>query len=292
VKPLKNGVNELLDEAKILRSMDHSHIINLYGICTNRAKNTKNISEREDFYCLVMEFGSKGSLHNLIHESNEILDEKKIISILKQIAHGLIYLHSSSPPILHGDLKPTNIVFDNENNVKLMDFGFSTIKKETREYNNETTSKGQLRWMAPELLTEKSTLKSDIYSFGILIWQLFTRKLPYPEAKNEVQVFNSMKDPKSIKFEFPSNTPQLLKQLGERCLCYNPELRPTAKYILDYLDNFFSNVNGDLLPKKSITNIRSYQMISTTSLSIPLSKSVNPQKGVIKVADIRKKNSN
>lgn len=287
---IKNGENELLDEAKILRSMDHSHIINLYGICTDRAKNTKNISERENFYCLVMEFASKGSLHNLIHESNEILDGKKITSILKQIANGLVYLHSSSPPIIHGDLKPTNIVFDNENNVKLMDFGFSIIKKETREYNNETTSKGQLRWMAPELLIENPTLKSDIYSFGIIIWQLFTRKLPYPESKNEVQVFNSMKDPKSIKFEFPSNTPQFLKQLGERCLNYNPELRPTAKFILEYLDNNISNVNVDLLPKKPITNISSYQMISiTTPSSIPLSKSIDSQKEVIKVADIRKR---
>jgi len=208
--------------------MKHPNIIHLYGICTDRAKNSKNISEREKFYCLVMEFASKGSLHNLIHESNEILDEKMIISILKQIANGLIYLHSSSPPILHGDLKPSNIIFDNENNVKLMDFGFSTIKKETREYNNETTSKGQLRWMAPELLFEKPTLKSDIYAFGIIIWQLFTRKLPYPESKNEVQVFNSMKDPNTIKFVFPSNTSQFLKQLGEQCLDNNPKLRPTA----------------------------------------------------------------
>jgi len=237
-----------------------------------------------------MEFASKGSLHNLIHESNEILEEKKIISILKQIVHGLIYLHSSSPPIIHGDLKPTNIIFDNENNVKLMDFGFSTIKKETREYNNETTSKGQLRWMAPELLIENPTLKSDIYSFGIIIWQLLTRKLPYPEAKNEVQVFNSMKDPTRIKFVFPSNTSQFLKQLGKQCLDNNPKLRPTAEYILYYLDNIFSNVNDDLLPKKPMPNFSSYQMISitTTRLSTPLSKSIDPQKEIIKVADIRK----
>jgi len=238
-----------------------------------------------------MEFASKGSLHNLIHESNEIFDEKRIISILKQIVLGLIYLHSSSPPIIHGDLKPTNIIFDNENNVKLMDFGFLTIKKETHEYNNETTSKGQLRWMAPELLIEKPTLKSDIYSFGIIIWQLLTRKLPYPEAKNEVQVFNSMKDPNTIKFEFPSNTSLALKQLGEQCLYYNPERRPTAKYILYYLDNNFPNLNSDLIPKQPITNFSSYQKISIapTPLSIPLSKSIEPQMEEIKVADIRKK---
>jgi len=57
--------------------MKHPNIINLYGICTDRAINCKNLSERENFYCLVMEYGSKGSLHNLIHESNEIFDEKK-----------------------------------------------------------------------------------------------------------------------------------------------------------------------------------------------------------------------
>jgi len=74
---IKNGVNEFLNESIILRRMKHPNIINLYGICTDRAINCKNLSERENFYCLVMEYGSKGSLHNLIHESNEIFDEKK-----------------------------------------------------------------------------------------------------------------------------------------------------------------------------------------------------------------------
>jgi len=286
---IKNGVNEFLNESIILRRMKHPNIINLYGICTDRAINCKNLSERENFYCLVMEYGSKGSLHNLIHESNEIFDEKKIISILLQIGHGLFYLHSSSPPIIHGDLKPTNIIFDNENIVKLMDFGFSTIKKETREYNNETTSKGQLRWMAPELLTEKPTLKSDIYSFGIIAWQLLTRKLPYSDAKNEVQVFNSMKDPNTIKFQFPLNTSLALKQLGERCLNRNPELRPSAKDITECL-NSFPNVNNDSIIEKPITNFSSYQVVSIiTPLFIPVSKSIDPQKEVSKFSDLRNK---
>jgi len=265
VKELKREaikkVDEFLDETGILSRMNHSNIIDLYGICTDRAKNSKNLLEREPFYCLVMEYASKGSLHSLIHENNEPLNETRIVAILKQIASGLIYLHSSSPPIIHGDLKPTNIVFDNENNVKLMDFGFSSIKQETRENNNETTSKG-LRWMAPELLIEKPTLKSDIYSFGVIIWQLFTHKLPYPDAKNEVQVFNSMKNSNTLKFKFPPNISLMLKQLGERCLNYKPELRPTAKYILDDLNKNFPNVNCDI-PEKPITNF------SSNRVSIP-----------------------
>jgi len=248
-----------LNEAGILSRIDHPNIINLYGVCTDRAKNSKNLLEREPFFCFVMEYAPKGSLHSLIHESNEPLDEKRIVTILKQIVRGLDHLHTRSPPIIHGDLKPTNIVFDNENNAKLMDFAFSTIKQEIREYNNETTSKGQLRWMAPELLTEKFTLESDIYSFGVILWELLTRKLPYPNAKNEVQVFNAMKDSNTLNFKFPPNISRQLKQLGERCLNYIPEQRPTAEDILNDLNKNFPDEICDIL-EKPITNFSSNQV--------------------------------
>jgi len=260
VKELKHeaikSVNELLSEANILKRMKHPNIVNLYGVCTDIAKNSKNIFERENFYCLVMEYASKGSLHNIIHESNEVLDETRIISILKQIALGLDYLHSSSPPIIHGDLKPTNILFDIENNVKLTDFGFSTIKREIREYNSETTSKGQLRWMAPELLTENPSPKSDIFSFGVIIWQLCTRKHPYPDAKNEVQVYNSIRNSNIKNFEFPPSTPELLKELGKQCLDYDKTNRPNLDVVLYKLEhtNRESPVKSIKTPKKEDRN--------------------------------------
>jgi len=193
-----------------------------------------------------MEYAPNGSLQNLIHGDSHLSHKELkpydlifILKILKQIARALVYLHTSDPPVIHRDLKPSNIVLDINNNVKLTDFGLATIKKEVREYNNETSGKGTLRWMAPELISENLTEKSDIYSFGMIIWELFSRKFPYPDAKNDIQIFQSIKA-RNWKFKFNENTlhaPPKLVELGERCLNYDKEKRPTAVDILYELEH-------------------------------------------------------
>jgi len=97
-----------------LCKLRHANIITLYGICTDRAKNVQNDSE--NFFCLVMEYGSN---HNLIHGESrsghkelKSYDSAFILKILKQIIRALVYLHTSEPPIIHRDLKPTNIILD------------------------------------------------------------------------------------------------------------------------------------------------------------------------------------
>jgi len=94
--------------------------------------------------------------------------------------------------------------------------------------------------MAPEQFNSNPTTSSEVYSFGIIIWELFSHQIPYPEAYNDGQIaihkLNS-----EYKFRFPQNTPPLLKSLSEKCLNSNPDNRPSIEGVLHELEELFPN---------------------------------------------------
>jgi len=231
-------INQFQTEVNILRRIRHPNIIELYGICVDRG-NPKNLSEREPFFCLVMEFAPNGSLHELIHNprnNSQPLTITLIGKILKQIAKVFVYLHHHDPVIIHRDLKPEKILFDVNSDIKLIGFELAMVTN----YFEYPHGRGTIRWMAPEQFKANPTTQSEIYSFGIIIWELFSRQLPYPEA-NEMQVVMYKQNP-DYKFIFPQNIPPELKSLAERCLNFNPESRPSIDTILRELDEIFPNI--------------------------------------------------
>jgi len=190
-----------------------------------------------------MEYAKGGSLHSLIHEKQATLDINLIIKILKQIARALVYLHSSKPPIIHRNLNPKNIVLDRACNAKLTDFGLA--KEIIPNSILSTSGKGTLRYMAPEQVAARPTEKSDVYTFGIILWELLTRNLPYPDAKNDVQIFEKMRNTQHSNFKFPDNTPPGLKEIGEWCLTLDKEKRPTSAETFNKLEQLFPNISSD-----------------------------------------------
>jgi len=230
-------LNEFRDEYNTLSRLRHPNIIELYGICTDRAIDISAPELRESFYCLVMEYASNGSLHDLIHpkqNTNDELDIKLIKKMLKQIARALVYLHSNSPPMIHRDLKPASVVFDSESNAKLTDFGLAKIVPMGARAPDSTV-KGTIRYMAPEQVNKIVTTKSDIYSFGLILWELFTRKYPYSDVESDAEI-TTHKNNKNYKFKFPPGVPLALKELGKMCLKHNPNFRPTAVVVLYELE--------------------------------------------------------
>jgi serine/threonine protein kinase len=113
-------------------------------------------------------------LHKLAHKSLPI---DKIISISLDIAHGMAYIHSQG--VVHRDVKPENIIFDEECCAKIVDFGIACEEAYCDPLANDT---GTFRWMAPEMMKHKAYgRKVDVYSFGLILWEMFSGSVPYED---------------------------------------------------------------------------------------------------------------
>lgn len=135
------------------------------GSCT---KNPYNLA-------IILEYCSNNCLWVLLQDHKIKLKWDKRIKIAIGIVRGMNYLHSFQVPILHRDLKSLNILLDQFLVPKIADFGW------TRLMAKDMTGKvGTFQWMAPEVINEKSyTEKADVYSFGIILWEIASREPPY-----------------------------------------------------------------------------------------------------------------
>ena len=147
-------------------------------------------------------------------------------------ARGMAYLHSGNPPVLHRDLKSANLLLDDSYTTKVCDFGLSRLKAQARSM---TANCGTVQWMAPEVLANRSyDEKADVYSFGIIVWELLSRECPY-EGMTAIQcalaVLNRDKRP-----EIPKWCPPGLHALIKSCIKKDPSDRPTFTEIIVALD--------------------------------------------------------
>ena len=147
-------------------------------------------------------------------------------------ARGMAYLHSGNPPVLHRDLKSANLLLDESYTTKVCDFGLSRLKAQTRSM---TANCGTVQWMAPEVLANKVyDEKADVYSFGIIVWELLSRECPY-EGMTAIQcalaVLNRDKRP-----EIPKWCPPGLHALIKSCIKKDPASRPTFTEVIVALD--------------------------------------------------------
>jgi len=147
-------------------------------------------------------------------------------------ARGMAYLHSGNPPVLHRDLKSANLVLDESYTAKVCDFGLSRLKAQERSM---TGNCGTVQWMAPEVLANISyNEKADVYSYGIIVWELLSRECPY-DGMSPIQcalaVLNRDKRP-----EIPKWCPPPLHALIRSCTTKDPTQRPSFEQILLALD--------------------------------------------------------
>jgi len=174
---------------------------------------------------LVMEYMDHGSLHDLLHNKTIILDGDLILPILRDIAQGLRFLHAANPQVIHGDLKAANVLVDSKFRAKVADFGLSQKKT--------LGATGTPYWMAPELLRHESiaTAASDIYSFGIILYEVYSRKDPY-EGEKYHDVISMIADPLVNKRPpVPPSCPEPVASIMQSCLKGSGDFRPTAEEI-------------------------------------------------------------
>ncbi|CAL5066717.1 unnamed protein product [Urochloa decumbens] len=170
-KPISGGAqknnDQFVNEVIIQSQVIHKNIVRLIGCCLE-----------VDIPMLVYEFISKGSLEDILHSSKEVvpLDMDVRLSIAVQSADGLAYMHSkTNNKILHGDVKPANILLDDNFVPKISDFGISRLIARDKEHADNVI--GDRSYMDPVFMqTGLLTEKSDVYSFGVVILELLSRK--------------------------------------------------------------------------------------------------------------------
>lgn len=128
--------------------------------------------------CIITEYLPQGSLRSYLHKlEQKSLPLQKVIEFGLDIARGMAYIHSRE--IVHRDLKPENVLIDKDFNLKIADFGIACEEEYCVILGAET---GTYRWMAPEVLRKRPHgRKSDIYSFGLVLWEMVAGAVPYVE---------------------------------------------------------------------------------------------------------------
>lgn len=210
----------LMEEASKMEKIKFRYIVQIYGICTNPIG-------------IVMEYMENGSLEKLI--PTHALSWQLKFRFIHEIALGMNFLHIMTPPLLHLDLKPGNILLDEHLHVKISDFGLSKWKENStrKEYIERSAIKGTLSYIPPEVFLESSRvpgIKYDVYSYSIVIWELLTQKKPFIGNSMMtviIKVAAGQRPPlENISEDAPVECQQMI-DLMKRCWIQDPNKRPS-----------------------------------------------------------------
>jgi mitogen-activated protein kinase kinase kinase 9 len=214
-----------------MESLRHPNIVMFLGACTKSPGNL----------VIVLEYCKNNSLWALLQNHNIPLPWEKRVSIAIDIAKGMQYLHGFSTPVLHRDLKSLNILLDANLTPKIADFGWTRILAEKM-----TLKVGTFQWMAPEVIKTKSyTEKADIYSYGIILWEIASREAPY-KTLNGYQVSVEVVERK-LRPVVQSDWPRPFTSLMERCWADDHTTRPNFKEILAELRSIRQQMRRSLI---------------------------------------------
>ncbi|XP_019940685.2 mitogen-activated protein kinase kinase kinase 7-like isoform X1 [Paralichthys olivaceus] len=239
-----NERNAFLVELRQLSRVNHPNIVKLYGSCDNPV-------------CLVMEYAECGSLYNVLHSADPQAQytSSHAMSWCLQCAKGVAYLHAMKPKaLIHRDLKPPNLLLVSRGTVlKICDFG-TACDIQTYMTNN----KGSAAWMAPEVFEGSNySEKCDVFSWGIILWEVITRKKPFDEIGGSafciMWAVHRGTRPPLIKY-----LPEPIETLMTRCWDKEPSQRPSMEEVentMSHLMKYFPGSDEPLqLPHQSSAN--------------------------------------
>ncbi len=216
------------NEVAVLRKTRHVNILLFMGVI------------RKPNLAIVTQWCEGSSLYRCLHVHEKRFDVQQIIEIARQTAQGMDYLHAKN--IIHRDLKSNNIFF-NDMVVKIGDFGLATVKTRWSGGQQYHQPSGSILWMAPEVIRMKDenpySFQSDVYAFGIVLYELLSGQLPYNHINNKDQILfmvgRGYLKPDVSKIW--SDTPKVLQRIMEDCIKYNRDERPQFRHILSSVES-------------------------------------------------------
>ena len=225
---------------------------------------------------IVMEYCANGSLYSQLRDKSVSIDYNRINRCMLETAQGLLYLHGHSPPILHRDLKSLNVLVTDKWDVKVADFGLTEFKPDSTQAaaaaaaNNATmlnaSASDELQaahlqlgtpfWLSPEAMEHQEfTEQSDVYAFGMLCWEMFTRELPFANLSPHQAALAVISEDK--RPDIPLFVPPAYARLMSDCWTRNPRHRPTFAQVIERLQR----ITADGLPRieLSLNNTKLYR---------------------------------
>ncbi|XP_004980249.1 wall-associated receptor kinase 2 [Setaria italica] len=254
---VQKEIDEFINEVAILSQINHKNVVKLFGCCLET-----------EVPLLVYEFISNGTLYHHLHvEGPRSLSWRHRLRIATEIASSLAYLHSTVlNPIIHRDIKSSNILLDDKLMAKVSDFGTSRYIPMDNE-GLTTRIQGTRGYMDPMCFhTGRLTEKSDVYSFGVLLVELLTRKKPFSYLSTEgdrlaAHFVNLLAKGNVIEII----DPQVIEEGGEEiqevaalassCVNVRSEERPTMRQVEHILEGLW----GSKKYKKDDTNLEKFQ---------------------------------
>ncbi|KAI8531944.1 hypothetical protein RHMOL_Rhmol11G0175100 [Rhododendron molle] len=246
------GSLEFKSEIELLSRVHHKNVVGLMGFCFERAQQM-----------LVYEYIANGTLNESLSGKTGIrLDWMRRLRIALGAARGLQYLHElANPPIIHRDIKSSNILLDERLNAKVSDFGLSKPMGDAEKSHISTQVKGTMGYMDPEYyMTQQLTEKSDVYSFGVVLLELVTARQPIEKGKYIVTVVRQRMKRDQVLYSLDEildpvilgPTPKGLEQfvdLAMRCVEEEGARRPAMGAVVKEIENIMQiaglNPNAD-----------------------------------------------
>uniref|UniRef100_A0A3P8WXY5 Tyrosine-protein kinase n=1 Tax=Cynoglossus semilaevis TaxID=244447 RepID=A0A3P8WXY5_CYNSE len=216
---------EFKEEARVMMKLSHSKLVQLFGICSQHSP-----------MCLLFEFMENGCLSDYLRTRKGRLSPDLMLGMCLDVSEGMAYLESSG--FIHRDLAARNCLVSKNNEVKVSDFGMTRFVLDD-QYTSSQCSKFPVKWSAPEVIRYcKFSSKSDVWSFGVLMWEVYNEgRLPY-ENRSNTEVVESLNS--GLRLLKPRLAPDAVYLLMEWCWKEKPDDRPTFAQLLHELASLYS----------------------------------------------------
>ncbi|XP_070544684.1 uncharacterized protein [Ptychodera flava] len=226
--PSQSDINDFLLEGTIMKDFQHQNVLNLIGVYI-------------DVYgspYIIIPYMANGDLRTHISRTDHHFKQAVLIDFGLQVARGMDYLCGKK--FVHRDLAARNCMVDGQMVVKVADFGLSRDIYEKEYYVSENKRALPVKWMAPECLSSQHfDTKSDVWSFGVLLWEVMTRgATPYAGIDN-LDLTRHLK--KGNRLPMPKYLSTKLYNVMRRCWCTSPEHRPTFSELVEDLEEVLLN---------------------------------------------------